>query len=135
MKIANNANIIFCDDIREEVGNKMSLMGIYSDKILVPSLPISFKSFNIIAFFDILKKPIKKFRFVITLPDAKPVDLSGEPPPSAKEQKHAHIVLCLAPMRIENEGKATVEVYINDAKTPEVKKDIEIVMQPKAITK
>ena len=31
---------IFCDDIRHEVGNKVSFMGVYSGQLLVPSLPV-----------------------------------------------------------------------------------------------
>ena len=30
---------IFCDDIRHEMGNKVSFMGVYSGQLLVPSLP------------------------------------------------------------------------------------------------
>lgn len=31
---------IWCDDIRQEVGNKPSFMGVYSDGIVLPSLPV-----------------------------------------------------------------------------------------------
>lgn len=31
---------IFCDDIREEVGNKRSLMGVYSGELLIQSVPV-----------------------------------------------------------------------------------------------
>lgn len=31
--------VIFCDDIRQEVGNKLSLMGIYGANLVVPSFP------------------------------------------------------------------------------------------------
>lgn len=30
---------IFCDDIRHEMGNKLSFIGVYSGQLLVPSLP------------------------------------------------------------------------------------------------
>ena len=32
-------HVIWCDDIRQEVGNKSSLMGVYSNGLVVPSLP------------------------------------------------------------------------------------------------
>ncbi|WNO60859.1 DUF6941 family protein [Rheinheimera sp. MMS21-TC3] len=35
-----NFSILFCDDIRHEIGGKVSLMGIYGTHLLVPSLPI-----------------------------------------------------------------------------------------------
>lgn len=34
------AHAIYCDDIRQEVGNKTSLIGIYKGKMFVPSFPI-----------------------------------------------------------------------------------------------
>ena len=32
--------VIYCDDIREEVGHKMSYMGVYSGELSVPSAPV-----------------------------------------------------------------------------------------------
>lgn len=47
---------IICDDIRREIGNKFSLMGIYtSESILVPALPHVFRSL----FFHLVFKGIK----------------------------------------------------------------------------
>lgn len=31
--------VTFCDDIRQEVGNKLSIMGIYGANLIVPSFP------------------------------------------------------------------------------------------------
>jgi hypothetical protein len=31
---------IYCDDVRQEVGNKLSLIGIYREKMLVSALPV-----------------------------------------------------------------------------------------------
>jgi hypothetical protein len=31
--------VLYCDDIREELGNKYSLMGVYASDLLVPELP------------------------------------------------------------------------------------------------
>jgi hypothetical protein len=35
-----NFSVLFCDDIRHEVGGKVSLMGIYGSHLLVPSMPL-----------------------------------------------------------------------------------------------
>lgn len=40
-------NAILCDDIREEAGNKTSLMGVFSGDVVVPSFPASIN----VAFF------------------------------------------------------------------------------------
>lgn len=34
------AHAIYCDDIRHEVGNKQSLVGVYQGKMFVPSFPV-----------------------------------------------------------------------------------------------
>lgn len=41
------ATAIFCDDVREEMGNKHSLMGIYGDNISVPAFPGAMTKFAI----------------------------------------------------------------------------------------
>ena len=33
-------DVIYCDDIREEVGNKVSYMGIYAGELRVPAAPV-----------------------------------------------------------------------------------------------
>lgn len=37
---SRHIEVIYCDDIREEVGNKVSYMGIYSKDLFVPTSPI-----------------------------------------------------------------------------------------------
>ncbi len=36
---------IICDDIRFEQNNKISLIGVYSDNVIVPQLPFTFQNF------------------------------------------------------------------------------------------
>ena len=40
MSITRHLEVIFCDDIREELGNKLSFMGVYSADMTVPVVPI-----------------------------------------------------------------------------------------------
>lgn len=37
---SRHIEVIYCDDIREEVGNKVSYMGIYSKDLFVPTAPV-----------------------------------------------------------------------------------------------
>ncbi len=34
-------HVIYCDDIRNELGNKLSLMGIYDSELVVPAFPMT----------------------------------------------------------------------------------------------
>ncbi len=40
---------VFCDDVREEVGGKQSYIGVYGDKVSLPSLPAKLHKLHIIA--------------------------------------------------------------------------------------
>jgi hypothetical protein len=44
------AHCVFCDDIRQEIGNKISLMGIYSGEMIFPvKPPVVLPKFGIVA--------------------------------------------------------------------------------------
>ena len=40
-KLSRYVEVIYCDDIREEVGNKLSYMGVYTSELFIPSTPIT----------------------------------------------------------------------------------------------
>lgn len=42
-----HVEVIYCDDIREEVGNKHSYMGVYTDELTVPTVPVMLAKFCI----------------------------------------------------------------------------------------
>lgn len=37
--IRRSARAVYCDDVRQETGNKLSLMGVYQSSLIVPTLP------------------------------------------------------------------------------------------------
>jgi hypothetical protein len=37
---SRHIEVVYCDDIREEIGNKVSYMGIYSKDLFVPTAPV-----------------------------------------------------------------------------------------------
>ena len=41
-------NVIYCDDVRNEVGNKTSLMGIYRNNLYVKDFPIMLSKFCVV---------------------------------------------------------------------------------------
>ncbi|MHB1587726.1 MAG: hypothetical protein ACYCRH_11915 [Acidiferrobacteraceae bacterium] len=42
MNAERSASSIYCDDVRQETGNKLSFMGVYRGTLLVPDFPFSF---------------------------------------------------------------------------------------------
>ena len=41
--------VIYCDDIREEVGNKLSYMGVYTGELTVPNAPVLLSKLCVVA--------------------------------------------------------------------------------------
>ena len=55
MSVSFSCNAIFCDDIRQEINGKMSLMGIYSVDMYVPDFPITLP--KVCSFFELRIPP------------------------------------------------------------------------------
>ena len=70
---------IFCDDVRREVGNKRTYVGVYTDVLYVPSLPTLIPKFFIVTSITCLRENIPKklaVRFVLADQEleTKPID-------------------------------------------------------------
>lgn len=39
---------LFCDDVRQEIGNKFSFMGVYQNMMYVPNMPIEFQKLCVV---------------------------------------------------------------------------------------
>lgn len=61
---------IFCDDIRHEMGNKMSFMGCYQGELFVPAVPIVLSKLCIFATaLTPVERPFKSLSFRIVTPE------------------------------------------------------------------
>lgn len=53
---------IFCDDIRHEIGGKLSYIGVYTSKLLVPAFPVVVPKLCVaISAVTLVDRPFKKF--------------------------------------------------------------------------
>ncbi|MBB2930992.1 DUF6941 family protein [Paraburkholderia silvatlantica] len=70
----------FCDDVRLEVGNKSSLMGVYGGDLQVPSFPYVLPKFAVVTFIRThIDKPISTLVFEVR--DGSDVLVRHEVPP------------------------------------------------------
>lgn len=61
---------IFCDDIRHEMGNKMSFMGCYQGELFVPAVPTGLSKLCIFATaLTPIERPFKSLTFRIVMDD------------------------------------------------------------------
>lgn len=112
------ANCLFCDDIRVEVGNKFSLMGVYGGEMLIAAtFPVQIAKLGIMVWLisDVDDKPKRVVTSVI-LPDGTEL-LSTEVPSDFPVQNiegsskmNLTQVIPISPMPIPKEGM--IEVWV-----------------------
>ena len=60
-------HVVFCDDVRQEAGNKLSLMGIYQASLSVPSLPTKLpKLCAVLTATTPVSQPFKRLKYELT---------------------------------------------------------------------
>lgn len=111
---------VFCDDIRHEVGNKISLMGIYHGEIVFSQNPPAILPKFVIAMWLLadVDDPIKQINVSIFGPPARTelAKIEAQPPPSMlptppdATQKHIHLVFPMVNFHFPEEGLLEVEV-------------------------
>ncbi len=109
---------IICDDIRFEQNNKISLIGVYSDVILVPKLPYTFPKICIAQEWEgaTVKKQV---RLALKGPKLNLPTVIG----SLKEDRkpdtdHVKIPVCIGPVTFEQEGEYSFQTYFDDEQEP-----------------
>ena len=121
MRLAKNQFTILCDDVRQEVGEKRSLMGIYSNKLILKKLPAFLSKLCLVAFLEDLQKPISNAKARILNPQMEPIETMNVPhlePVAAGED--LQIVFAFTPFKVEASGDAKIEIYFNDAVKPQI---------------
>ncbi len=114
MKIAKNSKTILCDDVRHEVGGKMSLMGLYSQDIVVNKVPAILPSISLVIMFEDIKETFKKIYVTLIMPKSEPIKVSYSAPADIAKGKDANIVLSLSPFKLNNTGKAKFELRFSE---------------------
>jgi hypothetical protein len=111
LKIAKKVHFVICDDVRQEVGNKLSLMGIYNELILY-KLPSMLRSFTIVIFLEKILLPFNKLIIKLELPEGKISEFTIEAPKGTKKGKNANLIVGISPIVINSEGEATISVRL-----------------------
>ena len=114
MKIAKKINTILCDDVRQEVGGKMSLMGIYSKDIIVNKVPAILPFINLVVMFEDIKEPFANLFVSVITPKSEPIQVSYPAPPGLEKGKDANIIIGLSPFRLNAIGPAKFEIRFSE---------------------
>ena len=114
MKIAKKIKTILCDDVRQEVGGKMSLMGIYSKDIIVNKVPAILPFINLVVMFEEIKEPFANLFVSVITPKSEPVQVSYPSPPNIEKGKDTNIIIGLSPFRLNDIGPARFEIRFSE---------------------
>lgn len=119
---------IICDDIRQEIGNKLTFVGVYQDQIIVSRLPFTFpKLCFFIQYADI--KEGDQFLLELHDPTHKVIDKAiNIVVPAGQQSAKMRMFGIYSPIRVEKEGRYTLGITVNGN---EKKKD-EVVVNIKA---
>ncbi len=105
---------IICDDLRMEEGNKASLMGMYSNGIIVPQLPFAMKLCLYQELEDV--ENVKNLRVELRGPK---LSLKAALTPKSKQPTTKILLRVLFGLvQFEEEGDYRFETYIEDSKEP-----------------
>ncbi|MCD6389105.1 MAG: hypothetical protein J7L69_06815 [Desulfobulbaceae bacterium] len=114
MKIAKKIKTILCDDVRQEVGGKMSIMGIYSKDIVVNKVPAILPFINLVVMFEDIKENFEKLFVTIVIPKSDPIKVSYPAPSGIEKGKDINLVLGLSPFKLNDTGKAKFEIRFSE---------------------
>ena len=127
LKMPREIFSIICDDIRFEQGNKLSLIGTYTDGILVSSIPTVLPKLCLAQQFDDAKG-VKKLKFALRGPrlNIPPIEVQSEDPSKSK----IRVSVVFTAVNFAEEGDYWFETYFGDEKEPAVKKKFFVNLRP-----
>lgn len=116
MKIAKKAHTILCEDVREEVRNKFSLMGVYGKEIIFSKVPALIPKLILVLMMEDITTVFKELHITLKLPKAKPQTLKYKAPTNLKVGMNLNVLISIVPFRVEDVGKARFELRIDKSK-------------------
>lgn len=117
-----------CDDIRPEIGNKRSFVGVYTGNIIVPALPHTFPKLC----FHLVFRGLKSGDSInCRLLDSRGTEIlklaqANIQLPEKSEEVRCILEMGITGLQIKNDGMHRLEFLLGDAKEPFDKFDFEI---------
>lgn len=111
MKFADQCNMVLCDDIREEKGNKFSLIGVYGSSIVVDRTPAILPKLCLFVMLIGTKKNIPNMTIVFKSPNAEPVQQLIKMPPDQGVGNNVGAAMTISPFKINSPGDAKFEIH------------------------
>ncbi|HJE71432.1 DUF6941 family protein [Pseudomonas oryzihabitans] len=117
------AHVLYCDDIRNEVGNKLTLVGVYQGALVSAQIPALLPKLCVVLTLHTPKERMfeqvsvigtyeDQEAFRMELGEEDLTSITAEMPPPGPETKSYEMTLMamLAPFQIETAGKLKIEI-------------------------
>ena len=117
MKIADTIYSLVCDDVREEVGKKLTFVGVYQEEIILSICPAVLPKLAFVVFIEHFHKLLPAGYVKVHLPGDKSREIKFN---KASGSKRDSIIMSffIAPVRFEEFGNIIFELYIGKEKHP-----------------
>jgi hypothetical protein len=133
---------IFCDDIRQEIGNKVSFMGCYQGELFVPFVPLMLPKLCVqVTVATTVERPLKALtvRLDQGTNQLAVIEISGDElaraiPPATEDKTRlaASVGVMLAPFTITEPGELRVVVITEEGEMPGPRLRIKLAPQTEA---
>lgn len=130
MKIAKSQNIILCDDVRNELGNKISIMGVYGREVIVNKIPAFLRQLALVIILEDIIKPFEHVKVKFFLPGAEPANLAIHAPGNLQRGSNNTMVIAIGGIKISAPGTAKYEIYFSDRNKPDIEYEFSIKENP-----
>lgn len=132
------AHTMFCDDVRHEIGGKISFMGVYSGKLISSDLPgILPKLCVAVTLHTAIENPFKKLSIKGIFRDQEVFAMElGEEEISVAESQAAkrddasayyvQLLAILSPFQVEEPGRLSLQILADGERIKTASLDIEI---------
>src|SRR5437016_3218200 len=121
-----------CDDVREERGNKLSLMGLYDEAILFPRLPARLPKLCVFQRWT-EARDVRTVRIEIdgtSLDGAHRLEGRVDYAPGESRKEKLQITVGVAPVAFGREGTLVISTYFNGASRPSHVQTLQVACSP-----
>ena len=120
MKVADTIFSIVCDDVREEVGGKLSIIGLYQEEIIFGKIPAMLPKLAFVIFLEGIKKTLPEVLVKASIPGRESQEIKIDKPNKLDKSKINRAIMSffLSPVRFEEPGGLIIELYFGKEKNP-----------------
>lgn len=101
---------VICEDVRQEINNKLSLMGMFNGNINVDTIPCVLPVLHFVVFFTGLKKKINTLYISLDMPNSDTIFLKNNFPSPSNKEKNFNLIVGISPFVIKSFGECSLTI-------------------------